>query len=78
MDRLKQCMDSLRALSLQSANPNWYPLAEQEIVRYLSDADASLQKLQEAIDREAEASQHDVTFWTTMQEFLSTVRPDEK
>jgi len=78
MDRLKICMDTLRAISLQSSNPNWYLLAEREIVRYLSGADASLQKLQEAIDREAEASQHYITFWTTMQEFVSTVRPSGK
>jgi hypothetical protein len=43
MDRLTKCMDALRALSLQTADPNWYPLAEREIVRYLSGADASLQ-----------------------------------
>jgi len=78
MDHLKICMDALRALSIQSADPNWYPLAEREIVRYLSGADASLQKLREAIDREAEASQHYVTFWTTMQEFASTLRSNEK
>jgi len=62
MDRLTQCMDALRAISLQSADPNWYPLAEREIVRYLSSADGSLQKLQEAIDHEAEATQNYVTF----------------
>ena len=78
MDRLKICMDALRAVSLQSANPNWYPLAEREIVQYLNGPDASLQKLQEAIDREAEASQHYVTFWATMQEFVSTVRSNGK
>jgi hypothetical protein len=68
MDRLKLCMDVLRALWLQSENPNSYPLAEREIAHYLSGPGASLKKLQEAIDREAEASQHYVTFWTTMQE----------
>jgi len=78
MDRLKLCMDVLRALSLQSADPNWYSLAEREIVHYLSGSGASLQNLQDAIDREAEASDNYVTFWTTLQEFVSTVRPDEK
>jgi len=78
MDRLKICMDALRALSLESANHNWYPLAEREIISYLKSPGASLEKLQEAIDREAEASQHYITFWTTMQEFASTVRSNKK
>ena len=73
MDRLELCMDALRSISLQSADPNWYPWTERQIVAYLNGPGASLQKLQEAIDREAEASQHYVTFWTTMQEFVSTL-----
>jgi hypothetical protein len=70
-------MDALRAISLQSANSNWYPLGEREIVQYLNGPDASLQKLNEAIDHEAETSQHDIPFWTTMQEFVSTLRSNE-
>jgi hypothetical protein len=70
-------MGALRALSLQSANPNVYQLAEQEIREYLKDPKASLQKLRGAIDREAESSQHYIKFWTTMQEFVGTLRPRE-
>ena len=76
MDRLKLCMDALRALSLQSADPNWYLLAEREITQYLQNPEASLQKLSEAIDHEAEISEEYVTFWTTMQELVSDLRPD--
>jgi hypothetical protein len=72
MDRLKLCMDALRALALQSANTNSYPLAEREITQYLQSPGALVQKLREAIDREAETSQHYSTFWATMQEFVST------
>ena len=78
MDRLKLCMDALRALALQSANPNYYPLAEKEISQYLQSSGASLQRLREAIDREAETSLEYVTFWTTMQEFVSRPRADEQ
>ena len=39
-------MDVLRSLSLQSTDPNWYSLAEREIVHYLSGLGASLQNLQ--------------------------------
>jgi hypothetical protein len=77
MDRLTLCMDALRALALQSANSNSYPLAEREIAQYLQSPETSLQKLREAIDREAETSRHYITFWTTMQEFVSTLRTDE-
>ena len=76
IDRLKLCMDALRALSLQSADPNWYLLAEREITQYLQNPEASLKKLSEAIDREAETSEEYVTFWTTMQELVSDLRPD--
>lgn len=77
MDRPKICMDVLRALAQQSANPNCYVLAEQEIGEYLKSPRASLQELSSAIDHEAETSQHDIPFWTTMQEFVSTLRPNE-
>jgi hypothetical protein len=74
MDRLKLCMDALHALSVQSADPNSYELAEREIRQYLQSPEASLQNLRESIDREAETSQVDITFWTTMQEFVGTLR----
>jgi hypothetical protein len=74
MDRLKICMDALRAVAQQSADSNWYPLAEREIGEYLKSPMVSLQELSSAIDREAETSQHYVSFWTTMQEFVSTLR----
>ena len=77
MDRLKMCMDTLRTLAQQSANPNCYLLAEQEIGEYLKSLRASLQELSSAIDHEAETSQHYIPFWTTMQEFVSTLRSDD-
>ena len=77
MDRLKICMDTLRALAQQSANPNSYLLAEQEIGEYLKSLTASLHDLSSAIDHEAETSQHDIPFWTTMQELVSTLRSNE-
>ena len=61
----------------QSADPNWYLLAEREITQYLQSSEASPQKLREAIDREAETSQDYVTFWTTMQELVSDLQPDD-
>ncbi len=64
-------MDVLHALALQSTNPNCYVLAEQEISRYLQSPEGSLEKLNEAVDKQAEVSRHRVEFWTTMQEFLS-------
>ena len=77
MGRLKLCMDALRALSLQSADPKWYPLAEREIAQYLQSPDASLQKLSEAIDEEAESTPHYSNFWATMQEFVARLPPDD-
>jgi hypothetical protein len=74
MDRLRTCMDTVRSLAQQSANPNCYLLAEREIREYLESPKASLQELRCAM---AETSQHYLTFWTTMQEFVSTLRPDE-
>jgi len=71
MDRLKQCMDVLRALSIRSADTNWYGLADREIANYLQSSAASLQNLQEAIGREAETSADNVMFWTIMQEVAS-------
>ena len=71
------CMDALRALAIQSADPYWYLLAEREITQYLQSSEASRQKLREAIDREAETSQDYVTFWTTMQELVSDLQPDD-
>jgi hypothetical protein len=70
-------MDTLRALAQQSSDPNCYLLAEQRIAELLQGPGASLQALSSAIDREAETSRHYITFWTTMQEFVSTLRPDE-
>jgi hypothetical protein len=71
MDRLRQCIDALRVLSLQSTtSQNWYPLAEKEVTHYLDGPEASLQKLREAIDREAESSPRYTAFWITVQEFV--------
>lgn len=70
-------MDVLHVLALQSSDPNCYVLAEREIGGYLQSPGASLEKLNEAIDREAETSRHYIEFWTTMQEFVSRGRPDE-
>jgi hypothetical protein len=77
MDRLQQCMNVLHILALQSADPNSYLLAEREISGYLQSPGASLEKLNEAIDRKAEASRVHIEFWTTMQDFVSRGRPDE-
>jgi len=71
-------MDTLRALAQQSSDPNCYLLAEQRIAEYLQNPGAALEKLSGAIDHEAETSQHYIAFWTTMQEFVSTLRPDRK
>ena len=70
-------MDALRALAVQSADLNWYLLAEREITQYLQSSEALPQELREAIDREAETSQDYVTFWTTMQELVSDLQPDD-
>ena len=78
MDRLGMCMNTLRALAQQSADPSWYLLAERCITEYLRSPGASLQGLASAIDREAETSQTDIGFWTTMQELVSdTLPPNE-
>jgi hypothetical protein len=71
MDTLKQSLNVLRALALQSSDQNVYVLAEQEIAQYLQNPAASLEKLKAAIDKEAATSQQHITFWTTMQEYLS-------
>jgi hypothetical protein len=52
-------------------------LAEREISGYLQSPGASLEKLNEAIDRKAEASRVHIEFWTTMQKFVSRGRADE-
>ena len=70
-------MNVLQILALQSADPNSYLLAEREISGYLQSPDASLEKLNEAIDRKAEASRVHNEFWTKMQEFVSRERPSE-
>ena len=44
---------------------------------YLKSLTASLHDLSSAIDHEAETSQHDIPFWTTMQELVSTLRSNE-
>jgi hypothetical protein len=74
MDRIKICMNVLRALALQSADPNCIVLGEQEITQYLQGSKASLQKLRAAIDREAGTSQQYATFWTTMQKFVDRLQ----
>ena len=77
MDSLQQCMNVLHTLALQSADPNSYVLVEREISGYLQSPGASLEKLNEAIDRKVEASRLLLEFWTTMREFVSRKRPDE-
>jgi hypothetical protein len=77
MDRLQQCMNVLHILALQSADPNSYLLAEREMGAYLKSPGASLEKLNEAIDRKAETSRVHIQFWTTMQEFVSRGQPNE-
>jgi hypothetical protein len=77
MDNLQTCMDTLRALTQQSADVNGYLLAERCIAQYLRSPGASLENLSGAIDREAETAWTDITFWTTMQEFVGTLPPDE-
>jgi hypothetical protein len=67
-------MNVLRALALQSADPNCIVLGEQEITQYLQSPKASLQKLREAVDREAKTSQQYATFWTTLQEFVDRLQ----
>jgi hypothetical protein len=71
MDPIRETMDLLRALALQSSDQNVYLLVEQEIARYLANPAASLTPLKEAVDTEADTSQHHTTFWTTPREFLS-------
>jgi hypothetical protein len=74
MDRLKQCMDVLHILALQSADPSCYALAEREISGYLQSPGASLERLNEAIDRKAETC---TEFWKAMQEFVSRPGVDQ-
>ena len=69
-------MNVLRALALQSADPNCIVLGEREIAQYLQSPQASLPKLRKAIDREAETFQQYATFWTTMQEFVGRLQPE--
>jgi hypothetical protein len=65
-------MDALQALALQSNEPSSYPFAENAVTQYLKTPGASLQKLREAIDHEAENCQQQyVEFWTKMQEYVS-------
>jgi hypothetical protein len=71
MDTLKQSINVLRALTLQASDQNVYVLAEQEIAQHSENPTASLEKLKAAIDKVAGTSQHHITFWTTMREFLS-------
>jgi hypothetical protein len=70
VDRLKLCMDALRTLARQSDEPSCNPFAENAVAQYLKTAGASLQKLREAVDHEAENSQEHVEFWTAMQEYV--------
>jgi hypothetical protein len=64
-------MDVLRALAIRSPDTNWYGLADREIAKYLQSPGASLQNLEEALGREAETSEDNVTFWKAMQELTS-------
>jgi hypothetical protein len=77
MNRLKLCMDALRALALQSSEPSCYPFAENAVAQYVKSPGASLQKLREAIDHEAQGSQQYVGFWTAMQEYVSRPRHND-
>jgi hypothetical protein len=78
VDSLKLCMDALRALALQSNEPSSYPFAENAVTQYLKTPGASLQKLREFIDHEAEYSQQQyVEFWTRMQEYVSRPGNDD-
>ena len=85
MDHLKICVDALRLLAGQPRSPNCVPLAEQRIKEYLRAQidcarSASLQKLSDVINKEAE--QHPgQDFWITMQAYVqslvSKLEPDE-
>jgi hypothetical protein len=77
MDILGSCIDTLRALAPQSADPKCYLLAERSIAEYLRSPGASLENLSGAINRAAETSETDITFWTAIQEFVSTLPPNE-
>jgi hypothetical protein len=70
-------MDGLRALALESNEPSSYPFAENAVTQYLKTPGASLQKIREAIDHEAENSQEHVEFWTAMQEYVSRPGHDD-
>jgi len=77
MDRLQQCMNVLHILAQQSADANSYVLAEREIGEYLKGPGASLEKLNEEIDRKAGTGRVCTEFWTAMQEFVSRAQLDE-
>ena len=63
-------MNVLNILALQSADPNSFVLAEREMSEYLKSPGASLEKLNEEIDRKAETTRICTEFWKSMQEFL--------
>jgi hypothetical protein len=73
----KAVMDALRALALQSNEPSCYPFAENGVAQYLKTPGASLQKLREAIDHEAENAQEHIKFWTTMREYVRRRAADD-
>lgn len=74
MDRLKICMDALRALAQQQQLGSFGRTKHKGIFAN-SGRDAA--KARVAIDQEAETSQHYITFWTTVQEFVYKLQKDE-
>ena len=83
MDRLKMCMDALRALARPPESAACVPLAERRIKEYLQAEAAtlrtSLDRLSDEIDKEAEPFRGTNHFWIVMQEFVrSRLLPDDK
>jgi hypothetical protein len=74
MDRLKTWMDALRLLARQPESPNRVPLAEQNINGYLraegATWQASLDRLSDAIDKEAEPFLGTNHFWIVVKDFV--------
>jgi hypothetical protein len=75
MDRLTICMDTLRALARHPDDANRVLVAERRINEYLKGEarpalKASLEKLSDAIDREAEPFQGTYHFWIVVQHFV--------
>lgn len=80
MVRLKTCMDALRLLAKQPESPNRVHLAERNINEYLQAEAAtwraSLDRLSDAIDKEAEPFRGTNYFWIVVKDFVCSKDKD--